>query len=738
MLEALGRFCRRRRRLVMLGWAALFLLGLTVGGQVFGRLQPPGGAGSVESVQAFNRLDAASAAGQRLLAVVDGPVVTDPAVATAVTGAARVLRTMPSVAAVYDTYQSSAIDLRATDGKASVVVVDLRHGLSDPAATRASDQVRTLLQQAIPAARVLVGGNTVARYEANHQVSADLEHGELVSLPIAAAVLVLIFGGLAAAGIPLGVALASISGSLLFLLGFTYLFDVDPNVVSVVTVMGLGLAIDYGLLMVSRYREELRRGLPPGPALDRTMVTAGRSISFSALTVAAALCGLFAFDDPTYRSMGAGGVSVVLVALLAALTLVPALISVRRPARLPERRRRPDSLRARMSSPAPDRGFFSAVTRRSQRHPVPVVVVLVLLLGTAALPFRHAKFQNAANTSVPRQFVSRQVNELLNTRFPGNHTDPIEVVGQLPATDPRVLAYAAQLRAMPEISSVDVSAVNAGLSKVDVYPKDHGQSPHAQQLIRDLRADRPPYPSQITGTLAFLVDFEHQVMAGLPWAAGLIALATFVLLFLMTGSVLVPIKALVMNVLSLGASFGALVWVFQEGHLSSVLRFETPGALEVWVPVIVFVFAFGLSMDYEVFLLSRVKELHDSGHHNDDAVALGLQRSGRIITSAALLIVIVFLGFAGGRMIGIKELGLSMSIAVVVDATLVRCLLVPATMTLLGEWNWWAPAPLRRLHEAVGLREQPAAARETLDQTTLSDLRTRAAQGNSDISDHGR
>jgi RND superfamily putative drug exporter len=720
MLEAVGRFCYRRRRVVIAGWAVLLLLGLTVGGQVFGRLHSPGGSGSVESVQAFNRLDDASATGQRLLAVVDGPAVTDPVVSAAVTAAARDLRAQPDVAAVYDTYESSAADLRAADGRASVVVVDLRHGLSDSAADTTTAAVGARLRQAVPAAQVLVGGSSVARQEANQQVGADLEHGELVSLPIAAVVLVLIFGGLAAAGIPLGVAVASIAGSLLFLLGFTYLFDVDPNVVSVVTVMGLGLAIDYGLLMVSRYREELRRGLQHPAALDRMMATAGRSIGFSALTVAASLCGLFAFDDPTYRSMGAGGVSVVLVALVAGLTLVPALISVRRPARLPRRRRDPSSLLSRMSSPAPDRGFFSTVTRRSQKHPVLVVVVLVLVLGTAALPFRHATFQNAALTSVPREFVSRQVNELLNTRFPGNHTDPIEVVGQVPATDPRVAAYAAKLRAMPEISSVDVSAVDAGLSKVDVYPRDSGQSPHAQQLIRELRADRPPYPSQVTGTLAFLVDFEHQVMAGLPRAAGLIALATFVLLFLMTGSVLVPVKALVMNVLSLGASFGALVWVFQEGHLHSLLRFETPGALEVWVPVIVFVFAFGLSMDYEVFLLSRVKELHDAGYDNDDAVALGLQRSGRIITSAALLIVIVFLGFAGGRMIGIKELGLSMSIAVVVDATLVRCLLVPATMTLLGELNWWAPGPLRRLHNRFGLHEPSPATQSILERTTAS------------------
>ena len=708
MLMALGAYCHRRHRAVLAAWAVVFVLGLTVGGQVFGRLHNPTGSNSVESVQAFHRLDNASSNGQRLLALVDGVTVTDPSTRTAVLDGAAVVRTLPHVSAVYDMYETPDPALRATDGKATVVVVDPTTGLTDKGAAAVGRSVQRTLSS-IRGAHVMVGGNSIARAEANQQVAADLEHGEVVSLPIAAVVLVLIFGGVAAAGIPLAAALVSISGSLLFLLGFTYLFDVDPNVVSVVTVMGLGLAIDYGLLMVSRFREELRRGRDTATALDVMMRTAARAILFSALTVAAALCGLFAFDDPTYRSMGAGGVSVVLIALVAALTLVPAVLAVQRPRWLPARTRRPSSFIARTSAPAPEQGFFSAVTRRSQKHPVLVVVALVVLLATTALPFRHARFQNGAPTSLPKQFVARQVNETLNARFPGHHTDPVEVVGQLAATDPRVVAYAAQLRAMPAFASVAIEAVNAHLSVIDAYPLDDGQSPQAQQLVRDLRAHRPPYPSQVTGTLAFLVDFEQEVLDGLPWAAGLIALATFVLLFLMTGSLLVPLKALVMNVLSLGASFGALVWVFQEGHLAWLLGFEKAGAIEVWVPVIVFVFAFGLSMDYEVFLLARVKELHDAGYDNDDAVALGLQRSGRIITSAALLIVIVFAGFAGGRLIGIKELGLSLSVAVVIDATLVRCLPVPATMTLLGEANWWAPGPLRRLHGRWGLREKTAA-----------------------------
>jgi len=240
---------------------------------------------------------------------------------------------------------------------------------------------------------------------------------------------------------------------------------------------------------------------------------------------------------------------------------------------------------------------------------------------------------------------------------------------------------------------------------VEITPRGKNQGHQAQDLVRALRADRPGFETWVTGPAAILVDFKALVLDGLPWALAILVGGTFVLLFLMTGSVLVPAKALVMNTLSLGATFGVLVWVFQDGHLSGLLDFTPTGALETWVPVIVFAFAFGLSMDYEVFLLSRVKELYDSGMSNDEAVAVGLQRSGRIITSAALLVLIVFLGFTTGKLLGIKQMGLALATAVAVDATLVRCLLVPATMTLLGDKNWWAPAWLRRVHDRIGLRE---------------------------------
>jgi RND superfamily putative drug exporter len=249
--------------------------------------------------------------------------------------------------------------------------------------------------------------------------------------------------------------------------------------------------------------------------------------------------------------------------------------------------------------------------------------------------------------------------------------------------------------------------VRGDVSAIDVAPVGSAQDDAAQRLVRTLRENRPDYRTYVTGDAAFLLDFKSLIGHRLPYGIALIAVAMFVLLFLMTGSVLVPVKALVMNAVSLGATFGALVWVFQDGHLSGLLDFDAFGAIELWVPIVVFVFAFGLSMDYEVFLLSRIKECYDACGDNDNAVANGLQRSGRIITSAALLVMIVFLGFAAGENLGIKQMGLALAIAVAVDATIVRCLLVPATMTLLGTANWWAPQPLRRLRQQIGLREAP-------------------------------
>jgi RND superfamily putative drug exporter len=552
---------------------------------------------------------------------------------------------------------------------------------------------------------VVLGGNRLLQDEVNEQTEKDTQFAEFVALPATLVVMVFVFGGWAA-GIPLIAALVTIGGSLLALLGFSYVIDeMDPSVVSVCTVLGLGLSIDYALLMVNRFREERGLGFDSVEAVARTAATSGRTILFSGLTVATSLAGLFVFDLSIFKAIGAAGLSVVVVAMLAALTLTPALIALfGRGIRVP-------------TEPVSDEGGFRRLAAVVQRRAAVVTIVVSALLASAAIPFLGVSFRNGSADLLPAEFESRQFAELQRDRFPSAGVEPVVVVAE---TSPeRLQAYGERFTRDPGVAAVaDAEEVAPGLSRLEITPRGgDSQGDQALALVRTLRADRPEGSSWVTGDAAILADFKHAVAVRVPWALAIVVTATFVLLFLMTGSLLVPLKALVMNVLSLGASYGALVWIFQEGNLSGLLGFTSNGGLETWVPVITFAFAFGLSMDYEVFLLSRVKELYDSGRSNDEAVAIGLQRSGRIITLAALLVVIVFLGFAAGKMLAIKQLGVALAIAAFVDATLVRCLLVPATMTLLGDANWWAPRPLRRLHARIGFSEHtelPAQANERL------------------------
>jgi putative drug exporter of the RND superfamily len=572
-------------------------------------------------------------------------------------------------------------------------------------------RVRGVLHNAVPGAVVKVGGELAVSRDQMAATQSDLVKGELIALPILLLALLFVFRGWRSALMPVMSALVTVAGALLILFVATKIIDVGGYSIDVVALFGIALAVDYSLLIVSRFREE--RAADPdldlAATVTRTVGTAGRTISFSALIVIASLAGLFVFNDPTFNSLAIGGIATVLVALAAGLTLVPALLGCWGRKIKPAQRR------------GTENGFFGQLARRVQRHPIIVAVAAAAILLVAGLPFLGASFSNGDPRTLPTSFESRAANDLLVAHFPGTQANPIQVVARVPASDPRVSAYAEQVRQLPGVANVSVEqGLSGAVSAINVTPAGSSQDATARQLVAQLRANPSGYQTYVTGSAAFLVDFEHQIAQRLPYGLLLIGLATFVLLFLMTGSVLVPIKALIMNTLSLGATFGALVWIFQDGHLSGLFNFDAFGAIEVWVPVVVFVFAFGLSMDYEVFLLSRIKECHDEGCDSNTAVAKGLQRSGRIITSAAALVIIVFLGFAAGDSLGIKEMGLALAIAVAVDATIVRCLLVPATMTLLGNANWWAPAPLRRLHNRFGLREAPTVAPPRIPEPELS------------------
>jgi len=697
MLATIARFCVRRRRWVLAAWMGLFIAGVTIGMMVFGRLHDSNGGAGTESVQGSNLMQQASSMGPTAVVLVKGPPVAAPGTRAAVLALTARLEKVPDVTGTVNAYTGPAgRALRSPDGRASVIVVSVRKNTPMTAQHNVVTALRAAARGAVPGATVQVGGDLGVSRDGMVALQNDLYRGEAVALPVLLIALFFIFRGWRAAMLPLAAALSTVSGALILLMAMTHVTDVAPYAVDVITLFGLALAVDYSLLMVNRFREARAAGTDVPGAVTYTAATAGRTVTFSALTVTAALSGLLAFADPTFTSVAVGGIATVLVALAAALTLIPALLAAWGPKLTIAHR------------PQAEDGFFGKLARRVQRRPVLAAAGVSALLLALALPFLHASYGLGDPRTLPPGSESRQVALALYTDFPGLRADPVTVVAKLPASDPRIAAYAAAISHLPGAGAVSVErGLTGDVSAIDVIPAGTAQGATARHLVTELRTNRPAFRTWVTGQQAFLTDFNNTIAQRLPYALAIIGLATFALLFLMTGSVLIPVKALVMNTLSLGATFGALVWIFQDGHLSSLLGFTAFGAIEAWIPVIVFAFAFGLSMDYEVFLLARIKEHHDEGSDTNDAVAAGLQRSGRIITSAALLVIIVFLGFAAGKTIAIKEFGLAMAIAVAVDATLVRCILVPATMTLLGPANWWAPAPLRRLHQRLGLHEAP-------------------------------
>jgi RND superfamily putative drug exporter len=701
MLGTLGRTAHRRRRPILLIWLFVVLAGFGIGSSVFSHLKDSNGASSAESVRAAKILHDGSAEGPGILVVIGHVSAADPSVRTAIEAVARRIEQQRFVHDVTTTYTAPHAGLTSKDGHTTVLAVHTRSTTDMAAVHMHVDQLRDIVHGAVPGASVTVGGDLAVMRDEMASSESDLVRGELIALPILLLALLFVFRGWRAALLPLAGAVATVAGALLLLRAATNFIDIAGYSVDVVVLFGLALAVDYSLLIVSRFREERADGADVARAVQLTVARAGRTIIFSALTVLAAMSGLFAFGDPTFTSLAVGGVATVLVALVTALTLVPALTAVwghkikPRPAQNPQD------------------GLFGRLARVVQRRPFLIAVGATALLLGAAVPFLGVNFSNGDYRVLPTSMESRQATDALLDAFPAMGASPIQVVVPAAVDTNEVTVYAAELRSLPGVTDVNMEpGLMPGLAAIDVVPAGQAQGDNAQRLVHQIREHRPSFSTLVTGRAAFLIDLKLRISSRLPYALGLIVLTTFILLFLMTGSVLVPLKALVMNTLSLGATFGALVWIFQDGHLSGLLGFQTFGAIEVWVPILIFVFGFGLSMDYEVFLLSRIKEAYDHTGDSNAAVVTGLQRSGRIITSAAVLVLIVFLGFAAGQNLGIKEMGLALAIAVAVDATIVRCLLVPATMTLLGSANWWAPPALRRLHQRFGLTESPSSTPE--------------------------
>ncbi len=738
LLERLGRAEARHARSITAVWVVVVALAFAValggfgGGSLFERLSSGEPSVPGETHTGRQLLDARATSGDRVLLMLDGVDPTAPQVQQRVRQVSEQVAAVPGVQSVDSPYTApqglrspQAQAFLSTDGHGLLVVATLKPHLASGTASAAVDRSEKLLGDAargLPGATAQVGGVNQLVHDITHQVEVDLRTGEGVALPISLVVMVLVFGGFLAAGMPLAGAIASIGGALASLYGFSRVIDLDATVVNVVTILGLGLCIDYGLLIVSRFREELHDleatdiEIDRGPggrraveiALGRTVAHAGRTVLFSALIVGISLSGLLFFQPTILRALGAAGVSAVAVALLVALTFVPAMIGLAGhrlvqpglPTRVPGLR----ALLRRLGDVAPAEGVFSRLALRVQRQPWWVALGVVAVLLALAAPALSLRMTSSGTALLPKGADQRVFFDRLHQRYPALADPEITVVARTDVTQLRT--WAATVATVPGVASVVPPERLGDLSVLGVRVKgSDATGVTATDVVRHLRAHRPDFPTWVVGQAAGEIDYSAAIRRQAPVAGGVVVLATFVLLFLMTGSVLVPVKALIMNIVSLGASLGVLVMVFQEGHLERVLSFTSTGAIESTIPPLVLAFGFGLAMDYEVFLLSRIKEEHDHGRDNDGAVVHGLQRSGRIITSAALLVVIVFTGLIAGQLLVVKQTGVALATAVAIDATLVRMLLVPATMTLLDEWNWWAPGPLRRLHARFGVQE---------------------------------
>lgn len=696
-----GRAVVRLRWLVLGIAAGVLVIGASWGGGVFGDLisggfDDPGSASSKahrEITAQLGRQDV------DILALYSSDTLRhdEPAFRDAVTAVTARLAGRPEVASVVSAYTPGVPGrFFSSDGHATYVAVQLRgedeNGKLDGLAALREDLVADGVTTEI-------GGLIPFLDDANTQISDDITKAELISLPILLVLLVFIFRGLVAAATPLFVGVLAVLGAFIAVRLIAQVTDVSVFAVNIITMLGLGMAIDYALFVVSRFREELAAGRGTADAVAHTLATAGRTVLVSGLTVALALASLLIFPMDFLKSMAWGGMAAVLVAMLAALTALPALLAVLGPKVNALRVPLPKIFAAR---PAGE-GGWARIARSVMNRPVLYALGVAAVLALTATPFLQAKFGGFDERVLPAGTESRTVTERIAQEFPGGSAAPISILVIGPGAD----AMLADVQGVPNVTSAAITAQRGEATLIQAsYPGEPADQ-SARDVVQAIRDLPVPAGAQVMvgGRTAADLDQLDSLGSRLPWMLGMVAVSTFLLLFLAFGSVVLPLKAIAMNVISIGASFGVVVWIFQDGHLSQWLGFTVTGFLEPGNMVLMLAVLFGLATDYEVFLLSRVREEWDASGDNTQAVASGLQRTGGIITAAALLLMVVLGGFATGGTTTIKVLGVGMVVAVAIDAALVRAVLVPATMRLLGRWNWWAPGPLRLVYRRYGLKE---------------------------------
>ena len=719
-LERYARFVVRRRFAVAIAYVVLVIVVAIVGLKALPLLKSEGfDDPTSQSAQVGRTLvkDFGIRSPVASIAVTGTQGIDSDATTKAATSLVKDIAEVPGVAAVESYWTSGKpAALRGKNGKTGQILVYDKAGADDIAVAK---RIVSDFSGTHDGLTVQVAGFGAVFNAINDTVQSDLEKAELITVPITIVLLLFVFGSIVSAGLPFLVALLAVFGSFATLFALTQLTDISVFSLNLITALGLGLGIDYALLMINRFREELQRGSPTDDAVVTTVRTAGKTALVSGVTVAITLASLLVFPQYVLKSFAYAGVAVSLLAVLGALTILPAVLAMLGP--------NVNRLKVHRGDLAPrDDGAWSRIARTTMRHPWPYLLGGVALMLVIAVPALSLTVGQVDDRALPRNDPAAVASALIAKTFDGSESSPYEILIRTAKDEAAVTSYADRLSQIPGVVRVSTPAVivaegktvgpnpkgadwvKGGLTRVVAIANVPPRDKQGVAIVDAIRATPAPGVSAMVGGVAASYTDSNNGITGNAWKAALwIALATIIIIFLYTGSVLLPFKALLLNVLSLSATLGALVWVFQDQHLLWLTGdYVGTGTIDLSSIALIAVVAFALSMDYELFLLSRIKEEHDAGHDTEDSVALGLQRTGRIVTAAALLIAVVFAAFLSSGVTSIKELGFGAAFAILIDATLVRSVLMPTFMRVAGDANWWAPSWLKRLHGRIGIREE--------------------------------
>ena len=694
MFEKLGHTLFRRRKAVLAGFIVATIAAGVIGSLVFARLEGGGYSdpNSDSSKAATYLTDTFKVKDPAIIFIIDaGKSVADPAVAAEVAPIEAELRNRPGVASTLSYWSAGgAKELASEDGNSAYLFI-----YGTEADLTSLDKLAAELQKKydgeVGNLRIYVGGFSTFNNAINKRISSDLKFAEAISIPLTFLFLLFVFGGLIASAMPVVVAISAILGAFVILYLISLATGVSIFALNLITGLGMGLGIDYSLLIVNRFREELHSGKSVEESVVQTVKTAGRTVFFSGITVMISLASLMFFPQMFLKSFGYGGVAVVAVAILGALVPLPAILALLGT--------KIDKFVVRKSAITPkEDGRWAHTARFVMKRPVAVVFLSLLILGTLASPIKDIVFSQVDTRVLPASDKAAIAAQVGLDKFPGEQANPIEIV--IPNGTSKLVAinsFVSELANVPGVINIGAPETVGADIRIAAIHSMGARSPAAEKMITEIRALNVPEGTLVGGVAADYADSQIGIAKKLPLALGWIAIGTLILLFMFTGSIILPIKAVILNLLSLSATLGVMTWIFIGGNFTWLVgSFTNTGSIDTSIVILIAVVAFGLSMDYEVFLLSRIKEEHDAGHSNVESVALGLQKSARIITAAAVILSTVFAIFMTSGVTSIKAMGFGVAFAILLDATLVRALLVPALMRLFGERNWWAPKALKR------------------------------------------